>query len=1055
MQIGVALKQSKRFCQAYFEKRDLELTLSTISDGFVFIGTAQEKQTTGREAFRSYLRESFAACPAGFRLQIFCERETVISTDCAVADLDVEISNETFRLRLTMSGCVAERAGVPLLQHVSFAVSAGMKQKGQADSLPAKIARLKQELLNRTLGGGIMGGYMEPGFPFYCMNAQMLSYLGYADEAEFVADNTGRISNCLHPGDLAYVSGEVKRQLAAGPEYTAEYRMRKQNGDYIWVYSVGRAVTVENGRPVIISACMDITPWKEAEQKLEESRRRYQLAVESANISIWEYDIATGRAYHPGGNERIHGISTAVEDLPESMIRQGLVREDCVESFRELYRRLKAGEDRVSGEFWIRRSGQEGEWCERVTYMAASREDGRPARAYGASLDITAQKETERRYAEEVRYREEVEATMLSSCRVNLNDKIVEERYHKGKILRNSTYDETFRRESTKCITDSVMAEKVCRETAPVELMAAFMQGERSRRWTYPVEKSAGNRHWVETTVNLMSRPESGDVLAFFYTKDITREKMLQNTMDTIINLEYDFVIYIDVPTHYYEMVAMRPSLRLNEEMRSGDYDWVMNAHTGSFGEDQDRTETAKLFQLSHVLEQLEHQPIYGVECDMRDLNGEVRRKRHRFAYADRAAGYVVMTRTDIDDVVQAEKQKQEILKAALHAAQEANSAKSDFMARMSHDMRTPMNGIMGLAKLGKGMKTAEETRDYFQKIEKFSEYLMLLINDTLEMNRIESGHFELHPEPLNSRRLFEEIVAMNRFAAEERQIRFLTGGRGNPDRWVLADRERTMQIFNNLLNNAIKFTPQGGTVEFLWNCEEAAEDGWYSTRVIVRDSGIGISKEFLPRLYDAFEQEHDSTLGENMGSGLGLSIVKHLVELMGGEIFVKSEKGRGTEFEVRLTFEASRTEGEADSLPPKNQLQPGSLAGRRVLLCEDHPLNAEIAAKLLENEGVDVDHAENGQVGLDRFSVSNPGYYDAILMDIRMPVLDGLETARRIRALSREDARTIPIIAMTANAFQEDRDKSREAGMNEHLSKPVNPQELYGALSRWILYAT
>ncbi len=1045
---GEALSLAKAFCRAYLERRDPAAVLALMGRDAALLGPGPRERVQGLEALQKQLRLDLEGRPIPFRVRFLEEAETPLGPEAAEADLLLEADNDTFRLTLHVSASAASGPDGTLLRHVHFTAPKALREEGERLPLALvkkRIDAIKRELVEKSMPGGVMGGYIEPGFPFYCINGQMLRYLGYDSEEGFVRDNGGSISNCMHPDDRADVDRAVEEQLAAGTEYTVEYRMRRRDGSYIWVHDVGRAVTAEDGRPAIVSVCVDITGLKETERQLEESRRRYQLAVEGADICVWEYDIPNRRVHQSESAPEYPGYGPVVEDVPEAIIRAGRVREDCVEGVREMYRRLREGEARVGGEFWFCAPGRRSYRCERISYVSVPSPDGKPARAYGVSQDVTRRKEAERRFEEEIRYRERVEAAMLSSCRVNLTAGVVEEQYHEGRIRRNIPYDEVFRKESNHFILEPETAKRIYDEMSSARLIDRFHQGENSLRWEYRIRREKGRRR-VQTTVNLMRRPDTGDVLAFFYSKDVTREWLLESTVDTIIGTEYDFIAHIDLRTGLYSVVAHNADTAPAPEEESGVYERMLERMSGRLVAGE-AARVREALRLSRLEAELETAQAYTFEYELPDRRGELRRKKLRFTAVDRQTGDVILTQADIEDIVQAEKKKQDALREALRAARDANQAKSDFMARMSHDMRTPMNGVIGLSRLGLDVETLEEARDYFSKIGRSGEYLMLLVNDTLEMNRIESGRLELHPEPLSGQKLFEEVAAINRYAAEEKGITFVTVCDESARRGVLADRERTMQIFNNLLSNAIKFTPRGGRVEFLCSCG-GTEDGRCRARVVVRDTGVGIGAEFLPRLFGAFEQENDSTLGEeNMGSGLGLSIVKCLVELMGGEIAVESEKGKGTTFQVLLTFAPSE-------LPPEAAPPSGGeavLSGRRVLLCEDHPLNAQITAKMLEKQGVLVDHAKNGQIGLERFEASHPGFYDAVLMDVRMPVLDGLEATRRIRALPREDAKTVPILAMTANAFQEDREKSRLAGMDGHLSKPVAPQELYAALRKWI----
>ncbi len=374
--------------------------------------------------------------------------------------------------------------------------------------------------------------------------------------------------------------------------------------------------------------------------------------------------------------------------------------------------------------------------------------------------------------------------------------------------------------------------------------------------------------------------------------------------------------------------------------------------------------------------------------------------------------------------------------------AHAADVAKSDFLARMSHDMRTPMNGIIGLINLTLSEELSDTVRDNLIKMESSGKYLLNLINDVLDMNKIGLQQFSLNMAPTNSREFLDTVLATVKPTIDERGLSFTFSScvRIVP---VITDKVRLQQIFVNVLSNAVKFTPEGGRITYRITrvCEDAAS---VTDSFTIEDTGIGMCEEFIPHLFEPFAQEHgvDSSYD---GTGLGMAIVKRIVDMMGGTIAVKSKRGEGTSITVTLRFERAKLD-EA----PKKPEQPefNALDGARILLCEDHPLNAEIAVRLLRARGCIVDCVENGKLGLDAFAKSALGYYDAVLMDIRMPVMNGLEATQAIRALrNRDDAKTVVIVAMTANAFAEDVQKSKDAGMDGHLAKPIEPRLLFETL--------
>lgn len=379
---------------------------------------------------------------------------------------------------------------------------------------------------------------------------------------------------------------------------------------------------------------------------------------------------------------------------------------------------------------------------------------------------------------------------------------------------------------------------------------------------------------------------------------------------------------------------------------------------------------------------------------------------------------------------------------------EKANQAKSNFLSRMSHDMRTPMNAIIGMSYLGSKSNSIVELKDYHQKINQSGKYLLCLINDTLDMSRIDNGKMELHLEPYYVTEFVNAIKVMFSEKVKDKNIHFSVIINEKYDKALMFDKLRLQQIFVNLINNAIKFSYKDGNVEFLIRIDEVTDKSVKLT-FIVRDQGCGMTKKFQKKMYEPFEQGDQSTGDSETGTGLGLSIVKQLVHLMGGTISCISEPEKGTEFTVKL--EGALYNGELEVLQEHAEKKDiCSLQGKRVLLCEDHPLNVQIAVKLLEKEGMLVETAQNGQIGVEKFKNSSEGYYQIILMDIRMPVMNGLEATRIIRQINRSDADKIPIIAMTANAFDEDVKKSLDAGMNAHLAKPIDADSFYSTIRHY-----
>ena len=376
----------------------------------------------------------------------------------------------------------------------------------------------------------------------------------------------------------------------------------------------------------------------------------------------------------------------------------------------------------------------------------------------------------------------------------------------------------------------------------------------------------------------------------------------------------------------------------------------------------------------------------------------------------------------------------------AFHVAQEANRSKSSFLANMSHDIRTPMNAIVGITSLIEHeCDDGEKVKEYAKKIELSSQHLLGIINDVLDMSKIETGKTTLKYADFSISELLQEMNTVFHPQANEKHQTFVITGEDIQHDWVKGDRVHLMQIFTNLLSNAVKYTQAGGIIQFIVEECQTNSSVYAKFHFMVKDNGMGMSPDFKDKIFDAFTREESSLTNKIQGTGLGMAITRNLVEVMGGTIDVESVKGQGSCFEVLLDLKIAEQRVAAPTQKIQENMQDISvLKGMRFLCAEDNELNAEILTELLKIEGAECTICENGEEILKAFEQSAPGDYDMILMDVQMPVMNGYEATKAIRRSSHELAKTIPIIAMTANAFSEDIQHSLAAGMNAHISKPV-----------------
>lgn len=802
----------------------------------------------------------------------------------------------------------------------------------------------------------------------------------------------------------------------------------------------------------------------------------------------------------------------------------------------------------------------------------------------GCGSEVSELKLAEKRFAQELRYQEAAQGEkLLAKLRANLTQNRLE-RYTAKEPFAVCGPDVTYETFLCKLAEQALTVpqkRELLYQFSLARLCADFAEGKSYFRMEYQRKTKDGAFLWTATTARLFIRPESGDLLAFCYSYDIDQEKTVRIIMDRIAAQQFDLLALVD-PVHNRvrrvqgELVGCRAGAgeRISYTDNAARF---VNQYLPT---DQQK-EAAQAFSLDAVLENLKYTSCCSYEASLQ-INGRQLRKKWQFSYLDESHSMLLLTRADMTEQFSRQNAQRDSLRTALTQAEQASRAKSEFLSRMSHEIRTPLNAILGMSALAaQYADDPVEVRECLSKVGISARFLLSLINDILDMARIESGRLTVKQQPFSLEQLLRDINGIMGPRIQEKTLDYECTLNSFTDPFYVGDAQKLQQICVNLLSNAVKFTPAGGTVRFTLHREKTeGQLAWFS--FTVSDTGIGIPADFRQNLFVPFEQAGSDRESPYGGTGLGLAICKNLCSLMGGTISVKSTEGEGSVFTVCLplglcqnTPEEKRRLADAltrlhilvvdddddtcryacallaglgiradwvnsgaaavklavahhatgtpfdavlldwkmpdmDGLETARQLRAAvggetvavamtaydwadiepearkvgislflakplfsaslssvleqvcrlqgqrSLAakpahfdfsGRHILLVEDQPLNAEVAGRLLKSVGAQVDTAQNGQLALTLFTQKPVGFFDAVLMDIRMPVMDGLTATRALRRLPQADAKTVPILAMSANAFEEDLEKSRAAGMDAHLAKPIEPQLLFQTL--------
>ena len=791
------------------------------------------------------------------------------------------------------------------------------------------------------------------------------------------------------------------------------------------------------------------TPEKSTSKVIKDAERLHK-AIEFANIATWDYDIKTSRFFNEEDLNTLFDFSFTGMTIPADLIDSGLIDNEEYNSISDFYEKVHSGYRELTRESWFHLPDNKDRFF-KIRYIVEFNENNIPVIAHGMLMDLTEQKNAE------ISFNLRADAFLrnnqdnISTYHVDLSEKTIKSAvtsyaYLKD-IEKSDNYDELL----------LSIADKIPSKTEKIiflntferdNLVSSFDKSIFQIKYEHPIYVKKSHELIARTTADLIKNPASGNIEAVINITDINYGKIMENLIHGTVQREYDYIALVYINSKIFYIID-----KYTNELRQENSDFIEYFSTRfkeSIHSEDELDFVLSEFNYTNLIEKIN---TYGEFTLQYNTNDDYEKNRHKilsFAFLNNKRDIITVSCHDTTKLFNDELRQKKKLSNALVEAEKANIAKAEFLSLVSHDIRTPLNGIMGMLELACTSDDINDIRNYLSKASTSSEYLLGLLNDVLDMSKIESGKIELKPEFYEYNEFKEYIEGIILPLCKNNDLKF-TMNIEHENQAIFVDKLRFNQIIFNILSNSCKYTKKGGFVD-LDIKSELINDYSEILKITIKDNGIGMSEEFQKHMFESFSQEQRPGTETTEGSGLGLSIAYNLVKLMGGEINVESKINKGTTF--RISF----------LLPYKNvdeKVKTGNViydeivrkdySGKRFLLCEDNEINQEIALQILTSAGATVDIANDGHEAIEKYKKSKSSYYDAIFMDIRMPNIDGLAATREIRRSKKKDSKTIPIIAMTANAMGEDKMECIEAGMNAYIPKPINVSKLYKLMNRII----
>lgn len=912
-------------------------------------------------------------------------------------------------------------------------------------NLPGGIAVIRFDMAKKQM----LPEYISEGFAAMTGMSTVEAYALYKNDA----------TAGVHPDDLDYIIGRLNQHLKKHLD-TCEsiYRLRKKDGSYIWIKNNSSLILRPNEIPLIYAVYSDITKEIEAQNKLRQKyndlllrQKNYPLSNEilsgycdiTANRILRIYDKTGIDPLQKFGFERqnfFKGLATLIESPEE--------RQHFLNTFLNapLLEKFAQGINSQELECFIRMPhDNSGHYLKCVINMIESPDNGHTIGVLSV-LDLTQFKINDQisMHLAHAHY------DFIATCDFNSDSYQLFFTNSKANLMppEQGSYSKNI---VAFLQTFTVPKDReFCMEMFDPANMQRRLYHENSYSFHYSLKDEQGHIYTKNMIVFLIDQRLNKVGMARADITDYVRE---QRALLNTLAYTFEQLSIINLVTKEFTMYTRKSVLQNLSPYKCADFNRALHKLSLPYTKLAADETAAEKFSLPVILSRLAEKP-QGYEFTLPYLanDGSEKNKQINVLWGDEGHHTICLVRCDVTDIISAEKNSRSVLQNALDLAQEANRAKTDFLSAMSHDIRTPMNAIIGMTDLAlDDLDNRQHLSEYLDIIKSSSSHLLTLINDILDMSRIEKGKLKLARTSFNLSVEIDRFCSRYQLLMDKNSLNFLHNAELLHCNCI-GDTAQLQRIWDNLVSNACKFTPPGGTVTFS-ACELPSDNerlGWY--KFTISDTGIGIDSESLQHLFDPFFRSSDVISKHIEGSGLGLAIVKNIVDYKGGTISVTSRQGEGTTFTVTLPLHFD-TAAEHPVEKPTHTFGSADFdfSGKSLLLAEDHPINQKVAELILEKTGAAVTIVENGLQCTELFTGSAKGSFDAILMDIQMPVMNGYEAAQAIRSSTHPQSATIPIIAMTANAFAEDIKNALSAGMNAHIAKPIDPQKLYETLAAYI----